>query len=186
MLTVITGPMFSGKTSMLISMIKANLIAENEIEVFKPSNDTRYGLEKITSHDGEEINAEVLNKILPFKSYFIEDMRETRAVAFFEESQFFDELNFIKLITTLLDDDREVVCAGLPNDFRGQPFGAMPQLLAMADEIISLKAVCSKCKTINAATRTYRKTKDTAQTVVGGAEMYEPRCFKCWRNNAQV
>lgn len=181
MLTVITGPMFAGKTSALISMVKANLIAGNEIEAFTPSNDTRYGLEVIASHDGEEINAEVLDKMSPFKSYFIEDMRKTKAVAFFEECQFFNVPSLMLLIKNLLDDGRDVVCAGLPNDSFGEPFGAMPQLLSIADEIISLKAVCSKCKKINKATRTFRKSDSKEQVVVGGKDIYEPRCFDCWR-----
>ena len=186
MLTVISGPMFAGKTSKLISMIKSNIIAGNAVEVFKPSNDDRYGLEKITTHDGVDIEAEVLDANRPLESYFIKDWFPTRAVAFFEECQFFKPADFVILVNTIMADRRNVVCAGLPNDFQGKPFGAMPQLMALADEVISLKAVCSKCKGIGIATRTFRKTKDTAQTVVGGAEMYEPRCYGCWSEDLKI
>jgi thymidine kinase len=75
-----------------------------------------------------------------------------------------------------------VIVAGLPQDSYGKPFGAMPTILAMADNIVCLKAVCSKCKKINSATRTYRKIQDKAQVVVGGIDMFEPRCFECWSN----
>lgn len=183
MLTVISGPMFSGKTSRLISMIKANIIAKNEVEVFKPSNDSRYGLEYISTHDGVEIKAEILDVNRPLESYYIDDWFPTKAVVFFEECQFFKPDDFVLLVKRIMAEKRNVICAGLPNDFKGEPFGAMPQLMAMADEVISLKAVCSKCKEIGMATRTFRKTKDTEQTVVGGAEMYEPRCYGCWKED---
>ena len=187
MLTIITGPMFSGKTSKLISIAKANLIAGNKIGVYKPSNDDRYCVEGIATHDGREIPAVMLDRHNPDKLWF-NGFYATRynpdAVLFFDECQFFNTNKFEWLIRKLLD--RNVVCAGLANDFQGFPFGPMPYLLSVADQIISLKAVCAKCKKIGTATRTFRKTKDQRQTVVGGAEMYEPRCFDCWKEETEL
>lgn len=174
MLTVIAGPMFSGKTSKLISMIESNLIANNRVAVFKPSNDDRYSTEKIVTHSGKGVDATMISRSRPCIEYFVP------SVLFFDECQFFDTEQFIRLIDRTLKHNADVVCAGLPNDFEGKPFGPMPMLLAMADEIVSLKAVCAKCKKINSATRTFRKTDSKEQTVVGGADIYEPRCFNCW------
>ena len=181
MLTVITGPMYSGKTSRLLAMLKANIIAGNPIEVFKPSNDFRYSTTKIATHDGVDIEAKVLDRDDPVCGFTTRMLKNRNSVLFFDEVQFFNQVGFKLLIRTLISCGRTVVCAGLANDFLGNPFGAMPYLLSAADEIVSLKAVCSKCRGIGIATRTHRTTDDKEQTVVGGTEMYEARCFKCWR-----
>jgi len=181
MLTVISGPMFSGKTERLLAIINANLQAKNTVSVFKPSNDIRYELDKIVSHSGGSFGAIRLNKHRP--DQLIYDVRFSldlqSDVLIFDECQFFDSDYFIHLIRKLLG--RKIICAGLPNDFQGWPFGSMPFLLASADEIISLKGVCAKCKTLYSSTRTFRKTKEKAQTIIGGAEIYESRCFECWQ-----
>ncbi len=174
MLTVINGPMFSGKTSRLIAMANANLVAGNKIKIYKPSNDTRSAGELIT-HDGISVSAEVIDKNSLF--VFVDNQAE---IILFDEAQFFNKEKFGSLISLLLEWDCEVICAGLSQDFDGCPFGAMPELLSRADEIINLKAVCSKCKGINIATRTFRRGDSTEQVVVGGKELYEARCFKCW------
>jgi len=181
-LTVITGPMFAGKTKELQSIYEANVIAENAVHAFKPSNDTRYSNDCIASHDGDEIPSTVLDKDDPYYDFcrFLPMWGE--GVLFFEEAQFFNKEEFTKLVRELLYGGRDMVIAGLPCDSFGRPFGAMPELLSMADSIITKKAVCVLCKTIASATRTYRKIKSTAQVVVGGAEAYEPRCFKCWKD----
>lgn len=179
MLSVISGPMFSGKTETLLALINANLHAGNKVSVFKPANDTRYELDYIASHSGGKYPASLLRKDYP-EDVLEHESFNTADVLVFDECQFFDRQKFELLIRVLLE--RRVICAGLPNDFRGQPFGPMPLLLSIADEIISLKGVCAKCKTINSSTRTYRKTKETAQVVVGGAEAYESRCFECWKD----
>jgi len=81
----------------------------------------------------------------------------------------------------LLSTGKSVICAGLAQDAFGKPFGPMPLLLSRADNIIHLTAVCAKCKGIGKATRTFRRGESKEQTVVGGAELYEPRCYECWR-----
>lgn len=179
MLTVITGPMFSGKSSRLITMGMANSIAGRKVLGFKPSNDTRYGRD-IVSHNGVSFPAISINKDNPYKC--IEYIKEEKPdVVLFDEVQFFDIEKFTSLILYIAIVNRyDVVCSGLTQDYMGNPFGATPNILAMADDIICLRAVCSKCKKLDTATRTYRKTKDKEQVVVGGSNMYEPRCFDCW------
>jgi len=187
MLTVITGPMWSGKTSKLISIAKSNLIAGNKIAVYKPSNDDRYSVEGIATHDGREIPAGMLDRHNPDKLWFngfYATKYSPDRVLFFDECQFFNTDKFCWLIRKLLD--RDIICAGLANDFQGFPFGPMPYLLSVADCIVSLKAVCVKCRKIDTATRTFRTTNDTRQTVVGGADMYEPRCFDCWKKGMKI
>ena len=187
MLTVITGPMFSGKTSRLISLIDSNIIADMGTLIFKPSNDTRYdATNMIKTHSGRYSPAMAVDKNKPMDilscllNYETEQFN-VNTVAI-DEVQFFKPDVICQLVNHLLFiEKRHVIVAGLSNDFEGKPFGAMPNLLSMADEIISLKAVCAKCKKINGATRTYRKSDSKEQTVVGGAETYEPRCFDCWK-----
>ena len=96
-----------------------------------------------------------------------------------DEAQFFKRSEILTCITEW-EEWAHVIVAGLAQDSFGKPFGAMPEILAVADNIVCLKAVCSKCKKINSATRTYRKVKSNEQIVVGGIDSFEPRCFECW------
>jgi len=178
MLTVINGPMFSGKTSMLISIANANIVAGNRVKIYKPSNDTRSAGELIT-HDGISVAAEIIDK--ECVDIIIDDL--IVSVILFDEAQFFNRINLMYNVKWLLDLNYTVVCAGLSQDSSGNTFGAMPKLLAIADEIINLKAVCSKCRGINVATRTYRRGNSKEQIIVGGKELYEARCYRCWRDN---
>jgi thymidine kinase len=105
-------------------------------------------------------------------------------VLLFDEAQFFAKEPMEALIRrTICSWGYDVIIAGLSQDSSGKPFGAMPFLLAVADEVITLKAVCAKCKGINMATRTFRTDGSTEQVAVGGSEMYEPRCFSCWEED---
>jgi len=187
MLTVITGPMFAGKSSKLISMALAHRIAGHYTVCFKPSNDVRYNKNKIATHDGKTINAipidpnipsQILTRIQEFKPFSDEEIK----VVLVDEAQFFESKSLIKTIEDLLYiDGRTIIISGLSQDSSGKPFGAMPHLLAIADDIIHLKAVCSKSRTIGTATRTFRKdASNTNQVAVGGPEMYEPRSFNEW------
>jgi thymidine kinase len=190
MLTVITGPMFSGKTERLISLCTAHYFAGHEVMAFKPSNDDRYNGSFITSHANAKWLAE---PVRPDKSIQIcNNATEccSRAhspnfhidVVAIDEAQFFESQDLIKAVETLLYEfEMSVIISGLSQDSDGKPFGAMPHLLAIADDIIHLKSVCAKSKKIGAATRTYRKDKtNTNQVAVGGSEMYEPRSFETW------
>jgi len=188
MLTVINGPMFAGKTSRLISLALANVVAGKMVVGFKPSNDTRYeSASLILTHDKHQFPAFILNKDEPGGCFEI--IRKIQPahpvdVIIFDEAQFFDVKSFETLVSKMVCSwGYEVICAGLSQDSEGRPFGAMPSLLAVADNIINLKAVCAECKTLHAATRTFRKDGSTEQVAVGGAELYEPRCFKCWEQD---
>ena len=182
MLTVIHGPMFAGKSTRLVSLARANIIAGRDVVGFKPSNDNRHPGENISTHDEIQFPAFVINKNKPQECFdSIRSAGHKVDVLIFDEAQFFTKEPMEALIKRAVCNwGYDVIVAGLSMDSEGRPFGAMPYLLAVADEIISLKAVCVKCKSINMATRTFRKDGTTEQVAVGGAEMYEPRCFTCW------
>lgn len=186
MLTVITGCMFAGKSSKLIAMATAHAIAGHNVIAFKPSNDIRYGGEYITTHHMAKFMATSINVHDPWDivkqiKNFTEQTEKEIDVIIVDEVQFF-HTSIIEVVEYLLYQlGKTIILSGLSQDSSGKPFGAMPYLLAIADDIVHLKAVCSKSKKIGAATRTYRKDiSNTNQVAVGGAEMYEPRSFQEW------
>lgn len=188
MLTVITGPMFSGKTERLISLCTSHYFAGNKVLAFKPANDNRYSESFITSHNQIKWLASPVKPNEPQKiselflaALFHEDEQKVDVVAI-DEAQFFEPEGLIRTVENILYVyGFSVIVSGLSQDSDGKPFGAMPHLLAIADDIIHLKSVCAKTKKIGMATRTYRKDKNNKnQVAVGGAEMYEPRSFEAW------
>jgi thymidine kinase len=187
MLTVITGPMYAGKTSALISHAMAHVIAGKFVIAFKPANDTRYDKIDIISHSGHKFPAIPIDSEKPGKSLSImfdfESIDNHHVdVVCFDEAQFFNKRNFEQVIEQLLYVENKIlIVAGLSQDFEGRPFGGMPHCLAISDDIIHLKAVCSKSKELFAATRTYKKNVGNGDQVeVGGTELYEARSFKHW------
>jgi thymidine kinase len=178
MLTVIAGPMFAGKTSALISTCMSHIVAGNKVVAYKPAKDNRYDDKFIVSHNLDKFACVPVERASTILTHSQQHRPDVVAI---DEAQFFDTKELVDLIWDLIYLHRDVICAGLAQDYMGDPFGAMPQLLSMADEIISLKAVCSKCKGIGLASRTYRKPGEAlGQLLVGGADKYEARCFKCW------
>jgi thymidine kinase len=174
-LTVITGSMFSGKTEELIRRLRRALYARQSVQVFKHALETRSDLTEIRSHNGllHEAGAvstseELLERIEP----------ETDVVAV-EEAQFFDE-GIVDACRSLADSGYQVIVAGLDMDFRGRPFGPMPNLLAEADEVVKLRAICARCG--RDASRSQRlidgkPAPASAPTIlVGAQETYEARC----------
>ena len=187
MLTVITGPMFSGKSSKLITMLMSYAIAGKNALAFKPNIDNRFEIEKaIVSHTNNQFPAIVLPCDSPGDSINSLPLVLTPHVVGFDEAQFFHKEELLETVDYLMEKKLCVICAGLSQDYSGKPFGAMPHLLSIADEIISLKAVCSNCKSIGIATRTYRKSNDGDQVVVGGVDKYEARCYTCWTVGNEV
>lgn len=184
MLTVIHGCMYAGKSSRLISMCVSNIIAGNKVVAFKPSNDNRYEKDYIVAHTLEKFSSIPIDPSKPYSCFghIVNMSKDTPVdVVAFDECQFFDTDKFIQVVTQLLYiNDYKIICAGLSQDSDGKPFGAMPHLMAIADEVISLKAVCSSCKKIDGATRTYRKDKYSTQILVGGQEKYSAMCYSCW------
>jgi thymidine kinase len=183
MLTVITGPMFAGKTTYLINYLIANAKVGRVVATFKPVKDNRYSEEAIKTHNGAEYpsipiqspyEAKMVVKTAPFTNGVSVD------IVGFDEAQFFDPTHMQAVVSELLALGVDVVVAGLAQNSFGEPFGAMGSLMAMADEVVQLPAICAQCK-VNKATRTYRKSASKDRVLVGGADDYEPRCFNCWR-----
>lgn len=169
---VICGSMFSGKTEELIRRLKRARIAHLKTEIFKPSVDTRYDERDIISHDARAIPSTPIGN-----SQEILLLTQDIDVVGIDEAQFFDpELPFV--CDQLALKGIRVIVAGLDMDFRGNPFGPMPALLAKADYITKLHAICVRCGHI--ATFSYRKSAEEGQLLLGEAESYEPRCRKCY------
>src|SRR5512135_428078 len=177
-LEVIVGSMFSGKSEELIRRVKRAVIARRAVQVFKPAIDDRYGVEVVRSHDGDSFQArpvrssqEILSLVLP----------ETTVVGI-DEVQFFDPA-VVQVARDLVASGRRVICAGLDLDFRGEPFGPVPVLLALAERVDKLEAICVVCG--EPATRTQRIVNgvpafyDDPIIVIGAKEAYEARCRTC-------
>ena len=169
---VICGSMFSGKTEELIRRLKRVKIANQKAEIFKPAIDIRYDADKIISHDTNAINSTPVES-----SQSILLLAQDVDVVGIDEAQFFDAG-----ITTVCEQlalrGIRVIVAGLDMDFSGKPFGQMPNLLAIADYITKLHAICVKCG--NIANISYRKTAAAEQILVGEKDVYEPRCRVCY------
>ena len=175
---IICGSMFSGKTEEMIRRLRRAVIARQQVQAFKPAIDSRYHVEKVTSHDGLHFQAQPVSQS---KDILIAVDVETDVVAI-DEVQFFDS-DIIMVCETLADRGKRVICAGLDQDFRGLPFGPMPELLARAEDVSKLHAVCVVCG--EDACRTPRLIEgspaalDDPVVLVGAAEVYEARCRKC-------
>ena len=173
---VICGSMFCGKTEELIRRVRRAIIARQKVKVFKPKIDDRYGIQSITSHTGQSVDAvavESAAEILNLAN------GETTVVAI-DEAQFFAE-GIIDVVQRLVEElNLRVIVAGLDTDFRGEPFGAMPQLLSIAEEVVKLHAICVVCG--ESASRTQRLVDgapaayDDPIIMVGAQESYEARC----------
>lgn len=172
---VITGSMFSGKTDELIRRLRRATIARQKVQVFKPSIDIRYAEQKVTSHAGTDFDAipiEKASEILKLLS------QETTVVAI-DEAQFFDE-SIAEIAQCLADRGVRVIVAGLDTDFRGEPFGPIPRLMAQAEVVDKLHAICMICG--EAASRTQRLVNGQPAhyhdpiVIVGASELYEARC----------
>ncbi|MTB50711.1 thymidine kinase [Lewinella sp. W8] len=170
---VICGSMFSGKTEELIRRLKRAKIAGQSVEIFKPKIDTRYGEERVVSHDSNSLLATPISdtrKIL--------NVAEEVTVVGLDEAQFF-EMDVVKHVQTLADRGKRVIIAGLDMDFRGEPFGPICSLLAVAEYITKVHAICSHCG--NLATHSYRLTSEQDTVVLGEKDLYEARCRRCYR-----
>lgn len=169
---VICGSMFSGKTEELIRRIKRAKIANQNIKIFKPQMDQRYHKVNIVSHDENAISS-----IPVVHSKDILAAAGKADVVGIDEAQFFDE-ELSSVCDKLALSGIRVIIAGLDMDFQGNPFGPMPDLLAKADYITKLHAICVCCG--NIASFSYRKTADKERLMLGELDLYEPRCRKCF------
>ncbi len=168
---VICGSMFSGKTEELIRRLKRVEIANLKAEIFKPAFDTRYDAEKIVSHDENKIQSTPIDN-----SQTILLLAQNVDVVGIDEAQFFDD-QISSVCEALALKGMRVIVAGLDMDYKGQPFGQMPNLLAIADYITKLHAICVVCG--NIANVSYRKINTGGQVLLGEKDIYEPRCRVC-------
>lgn len=172
---VITGCMFSGKSEELIRRLRRAKIAKLEVEAFKPAIDNRYSVVEVVSHGGDKVTAIPVSNASDILS---KARRETDVIGI-DEAQFFD-MSLVDVVRNLARCGKRIVIAGLDMDFRGEPFGPMPQLLAIADEIIKLHAICTVCG--EEATMTQRLIDgkparyNDPVIMIGAAEKYEARC----------
>jgi thymidine kinase len=170
--------MFSGKTEELIRRLRRAVIAKQKVQVFKPAIDYRYGVEKVTSHNGIDFEA----RPVPSAKDIVKALEPDTTVVAIDEVQFFDDA-VVDVCDALAEDGKRVICAGLDMDFRGVPFGPMPDLMARAEEVRKLHAICVVCG--DEASRTQRLIDnkpaaiDDPVVLVGASEVYEARCRQC-------
>jgi len=175
---LICGSMFSGKTEELIRRVRRAKIARQMVQVFKPAMDTRYTMEAVTSHNGLGVDAVPVQSAAEIEK----QIRPETTVVAIDEVQFFG-WEVTDLCQKLADRGVRVIAAGLDMDFRGEPFGPMPALMAQAESVEKLQAICVVCG--NPASRTQRLINgqpaayDDPVILVGGSESYEARCRKC-------
>lgn len=166
---VICGPMFSGKTEELIRRVKRAHIAKQRVQIFKPAMDTRYDENKVVSHSSQSILSEPVNS----SKEILLNLKDTTRIVAIDEVQFFDD-DIIKVVTKLADRGYRVICAGLDLDYLGQPFGPIPHLLAIADNVQKIQAICTVCGA--PATRSQRLGSKTDRILLGETDAYEARC----------
>lgn len=172
---VVCGSMFSGKTEEMIRRLRRAVIAKQKVQVFKPVIDIRYNETKVTSHAGVDFDAIPINKSVEI----LDHLKVDTTVVGVDEAQFFDD-RIVEVIEEMANRGIRVIVTGLDMDFRGEPFGCIPELLARADKIDKLQAICMKCG--EPANRTQRLVDgkparfDDPIVIVGASEMYEARC----------
>ena len=169
---VICGSMFSGKTEELIRRLKRAKFANQRIAIFKPQKDVRYDTKNVVSHDENYIDS-----IPVSKSEDIIELAKDVSVVGVDEAQFFDE-KLTEVVQVLAIRGIRIIIAGLDMDYLGRPFGPMPELLAVAEYITKVHAICPHCG--NLATHSYRLSNEKDQVVLGEKDKYEPRCRICY------
>ncbi len=175
---VICGSMFSGKTEELIRRLNRAKIARQRIQIFKPALDKRYHEENIVSHNDNSIRS------IPVQiSLEILDRAENCEVVGLDEAQFFDE-KIVEVCTLLADSGKRVIVAGLDMDYMGKPFGCMPQLMAVAEYVTKVHAICMVCGEV--ASHSYRLSPSNERVLLGETDLYEARCRRCFNLGEQV
>jgi thymidine kinase len=170
---VITGSMFSGKTEELIRRVKRALFARQRVQAFKPRIDDRYDASRIVSHGAVSVEAVAVSSSGALEERVLE---ETDVVAI-DEAQFFDR-GIVDVCERLANRGIRVLAAGLDQDYLGRPFAPMPDLMAIAEEVTKVHAVCTVCGAT--ASRSQRLIPEATTVLVGGAESYEARCRTCF------
>lgn len=183
-IAVICGSMFSGKTEELIRRLKRAQFANQKIEIFKPAIDKRYSDVDVVSHDLHSIPCTPIKEA----SKMLNAAEDTQVIGV-DEAQFFDE-SLIQVAQELADKGKRVIIAGLDTDYMGKPFGPIPGLMAIAEDVQKVHAICVKCG--NLANHSHRLTKSHKLVVLGEKDVYEPLCRQCFnealaqeKNNAE-
>ncbi|MFI3264676.1 MAG: thymidine kinase [Rikenellaceae bacterium] len=169
---VICGSMFSGKTEELIRRMRRAQFANQKVEIFKPRIDVRYSEEEVVSHDANSIRSTPVES-----SQNIMLLSADVDVVGIDEAQFFDA-GIVDVCRQLANDGVRVIVAGLDMDFMGKPFGSMPDLMATAEYVTKVHAICVKCG--NLAHHSHRLTAEESQVLLGEKESYEPICRHCF------
>jgi thymidine kinase len=169
---IITGSMFSGKTEELIRRLRRAQFAGLKVEIFKPSLDTRYSETRVVSHDEKSISSSPVDNASSIL-LLVSDVD----VVGIDEAQFFDE-SIIDVCNKLADSGIRIVIAGLDMDFMGMPFGPMPALLAIAEYVTKVHAICVRCG--NLAQYSHRKSNEEQVVLLGEKDIYEPLCRSCY------
>ncbi|MFT5970191.1 MAG: thymidine kinase [Flavobacteriales bacterium] len=168
----ICGSMFSGKTEELIRRLKRAQIARQKVEIFKPQVDTRYSEDEIVSHDSKSIRSTVIDTA--GQLVLLADQVDVVGI---DEAQFFDD-DIIVSVNKLANAGVRVIVAGLDMDFKGRPFGPMPGLMAIAEFVTKVHAICQQCG--NLAHYSFRKSTEKQKVILGSQEMYQPLCRNCF------
>ncbi|SHH51115.1 thymidine kinase [Clostridium grantii] len=175
---VVVGPMYSGKSEELIRRTKRAKIARQKVQVFKPEIDNRFSKNDVVSHSGDKTCAIAVKS----SKELFESVHKDTDVIGVDEVQFFDE-GIVEVIIKLADSNKRVICAGLDMDFKGEPFGPISKILAVAEFVDKIGAICMVCG--NPATRTQRLINGRPArysdpiVLIGATESYEARCRKC-------
>ena len=169
---VICGSMFSGKTEELIRRLKRAQFAKQKVEIYKPCIDVRYSEDQVVSHDSHSIPSTPIDS--PASMLLLSADVEVVGI---DEAQFFDE-TLVDVVQTLANRGIRVIIAGLDTDFLGKPFGPMPALMAIAEDIQKVHAICVKCG--SPANHSHRLVKNDALVVLGEKDEYEPLCRHCY------
>lgn len=179
---IICGPMFSGKTEELLRKINRFKYSKKEFLLFKPKIDVRYSKSKVTSHNKSKETAHLIDTIDDVKR-ICEKHKDIKIIAV-------DEVQFIKSnrplyldFLTLKSKGYEIILSGLDMDYRGVPFPLIPEIMAIADEVIKLKAVCFDCG--QDAGMSHKLLKEKEIVDIGANEKYKALCFKCWKNKGE-
>lgn len=169
---VICGSMFSGKTEELIRRLKRAQFANLKVEIYKPAVDVRYSEDQVVSHDFHSIPSTPIDS--PASMLLLSSDVDVVGI---DEAQFFDD-TIVEVAQTLADRGIRVIIAGLDTDFSGKPFGPMPALMAVAEDVQKVHAICVKCG--NLANHSHRLSKNDQLVVLGEKDVYEPLCRHCY------
>jgi thymidine kinase len=175
---VIAGSMFSGKTEELIRRLRRAKIARQTVEIFKPQIDVRYSVEEVVSHDENSIRSTPVENSANILLYVTNEVD----VVGIDEAQFFDK-GLVDVVIQLANMGIRVIIAGLDMDFKGKPFGPMPDLMAVADFITKVHAICVRCG--NLAQFSHRLSEKEQVVLLGEKDIYEPLCRSCYLKSNQ-